>query len=167
MTKSSNKENKRSFRSVQEEFLILLEEGLRTAGRISKREFDRVSEVVKSRLERKYGKEKVEEFHNRVRNNWQDTVNRMNSMREKVAAEDSVRRGKEIGVQILTGLADTIRKAAENLEASLSDKVTYHTGQVVDKGVFLCNNCRKIQEVRRRRKLSACPECGGSEFRMV
>lgn len=162
-----NQEKKKSFHSVQEEFLILLEEGLRTAGRITKREFDRVSDVVKDRLEKKYGKEKVEEFHTRIRANWQDTVDRMQSVRDKISTEDSFRRGKEIGVQILTSLADAIRKAAENLEAGLSDKITYHAGQVVDKGVFLCNNCRKIQEAKRRRKLSPCAECGGSEFRMV
>lgn len=166
MSKSSQGK-KKSFRNVQEEFLILLEEGLRTAGRITKREFDRVSDVVKERLEQKYGKEKVEEFHGRVRSNWEETVARMHSLRDKIAAEDSVRRGKEIGIQILNSLADTIRKAAENLEAGLSDKITYHAGQVVDKGVYLCNDCRKIQEVKRRRKLSACAECGNSEFRMA
>ena len=166
MSKSSQGK-KKSSRSFQEEFLFLLEEGLRTAGRITKREFDRVSEAVKERLEKKYGKEKVGEFHGRIRSNWQDTVERMHSLRDRIAAEDSVRRGKEIGIQILTSLADTIRKAAENLEAGLSDKVTYHAGQIVDKGVYLCNDCRKIQEVKRRRKLSACAECGNSEFRMA
>jgi hypothetical protein len=164
---SKDQKKKKSFRSVQDEFLILLEEGLRTAGRITKREFDHVSDVVKEKLEKKYGKERVEEFHGKIRANWQETVGRMNSVRDRIIAEDSFRRGKEIGVQLLTGLADTIRRAAENLEASLSDRVTYHAGQVMDKGVFVCNNCRKIQELKRRRKLSVCPECGSSEFRMV
>jgi predicted RNA-binding protein YlxR (DUF448 family) len=64
-------------------------------------------------------------------------------------------------------LAGALRRAAESLEASLSDKVTYHAGQVVDKGVYLCASCSKIQEAKRRRKLSPCSECGGSEFRMA
>ena len=166
MSKSSQGK-KKSFRSIQEEFLILLEEGLRAAGRVTKREFDHVSDVVKEKLEKKYGKEKVAEFHERARANWRETVDKMHSVRDRVAAEDSFRRGKEIGIQILNNLADSIRKAAENLEASLSDKVTYHAGQIVDKGVYLCNDCRKIQEVKRRRKLSACAECGHTEFRMA
>src|SRR5262249_24214162 len=145
----------------------VLEEGLRTAGRISKREFDRVSEKVKEKLEDKYGKEKVEEFTNRVRSNWQQMVDKMNGARQKIEKEDSFRRGKEIGVHILDGLASAIKRAAENLEASLSDKVTYHAGQVSDPGVYLCVSCRKIQEVKRRRKLSVCKECGGSEFRIA
>ena len=162
-----NEGKKRSSRSVQEEFLFLLEEGLRTAGRVTKREFDRVSDTVRERLEAKYGKEKVDAYHERVRTNWQETVNKFNSARERIAAEDSVRRGKEMGAQILGGLADALRRAAENLESSLSDKITYHAGQLVDKGVFLCNQCRKIQEIKRRRKISVCPECGSSEFRMA
>lgn len=166
MSKNSE-EKKKSFRSVQDEFLILLEEGLRTAGRITKREFDRVSDVVKEKLEKKYGKEKVENFHSRIRNNWQETVNKFQASRGKTAMDDSVRKGKEISIQILTNLSDAIKRAAETLEAGLSDKITFHAGQVVDKGVYLCNDCRKIQEVKRRRKLSACPECGASEFRMV
>lgn len=166
MVKNS-KGKKESSRSVQDEFLTLLEEGLRTAGRVTKREFDRVSDVVRSRLEKKYGKEKVEEFHDKVRANWQETAEKLHSARQHLGAEESVRRGKELSVQILTGLADAIRKAAENLEASLSDKITYHSGQVVDRGVYLCNSCRKIQEVKRKRKLSVCAECGSSEFRMA
>jgi hypothetical protein len=152
---------------MQDEFLILLEEGLRTAGRITKREFDHVSDVVRERLEKKYGKEKVERFHSKVQENWQDTVKTFNSAADRIKADDSFKKGKEIGVQILENLAASIKRAAENLEASLSDKVTYHSGQVVDKGVFLCNNCSKIQEVKRKRKLTACKECGGSEFRMA
>lgn len=161
------KGRKKSFRSMQDEFLILLEEGLRTAGRITKREFDRVSDVVRDRLEEKYGKEKVERFHSRVQANWQETVNTFNSAADKIRTDDSFRKGKEIGVQILENLAASIKRAAENLEASFSDRVTYHSGQIVDKGVFLCNNCSKIQEVKRKRKLIACKECGGSEFRMA
>jgi hypothetical protein len=164
---SKKEGQKRSFRDFQEDFVIVLEEGLRTAGRITKREFDRVSEKVKTKLETKYGPEKVDEFTNRVRSNWQQMVDQMNEARTRFEKEDSVRKGKEIGVQILDNLASAIKKAAENLEASLSDKVTYHTGQVVDPGVYLCVDCRKIQEVKRRRKLSACKECGNSEFRMA
>jgi hypothetical protein len=167
MPAKQKKESKRSSRSVQDEFLILLEEGLRTAGRVTKREFDRVSEAVRERLEKKYGKEKVEQFHSRVQANWQQTVDRINSATDRIKVDDSFKKSKEIGVQILENLAAGIKKAAENLEASFSDRVTYHSGQIVDRGVFLCNNCSKIQEVKRRRKLSACLECGGSEFRQA
>jgi len=166
MNKKSQ-EKKKSSRSVQEEFLVLLEEGLRTAGRVTKREFDRVSDTVRSQLEKKYGKEKVEQFHAKVRSNWQETADKFNSAKDKLGAEESFRRGREVGAQILTGLADAIRKAAENLESGLSDKISYHAGQVVDKGIFLCNSCRKIQEVKRKRKLSICSECGSTEFRMA
>ncbi|MCI0416282.1 zinc ribbon-containing protein [bacterium] len=162
---AKHKKGKKSYRSVQEEFLVLLEEGLRTAGRVTKREFDRVSEAVRERLEKKYGKERVEQFQSRVQANWQETVDRIYSAKDRIKADDSFKKGRDVGVQILENLAATIRKAAENLEASFSDKVTYHSGQVVDRGVFLCNNCSKIQEVKRRRKLSVCSECGGSEFR--
>jgi hypothetical protein len=167
MPAKEKKENKRSSRSVQDEFLILLEEGLRTAGRVTKREFDRVSEAVRERLEKKYGKEKVEQFHTRVQANWQQTVDRINNATDRIKVDDSFKKGKEIGVQILENLAAGIKKAAENLEASFSDKVTYHSGQIVDRGVFLCNSCSKIQEVKRRRKLSICQECGSSEFRQA
>lgn len=165
MTK--NKHEKRSFRNYQEEFLILLEDGLRTAGRITKREFDRVSESVRAKLEQKYGKERIDEFHTRIRNNWQDVVKKFDSARRRLETDDSLRKGKEIGVQILESLAAAMKRAAENLESSLSDKVTYHAGQVVDKGVFLCNGCSRIQEVKRRRKLTPCPECGSSEYRQA
>jgi hypothetical protein len=167
MPAKEKKENKRSSRSVQDEFLILLEEGLRTAGRVTKREFDRVSEAVRERLEKKYGKEKVEQFHSKVQANWQQTVDRINNATDRIKVDDSFKKGKEIGVQILENLAASIKKAAENLEASFSDKVTYHSGQIVDRGVFLCNSCSKIQEVKRRRKLSICQECGSSEFRQA
>lgn len=163
----TNQEKKKSFRNFQDDFVILLEEGLRTAGRITKREFDRVSETVKTKLEDKYGKEKVEEFTNRVKADWEEVVHKAQQARAKWQADDSFRKGKQIGVQFLEGLASAIKKAAENLEASLADKPTFHSGQVVDKGVFVCADCRKIQEVKRRRKLSVCQECGGSEFRMA
>lgn len=165
-TKSKEKK-KRSFRSYQDEFLVLLEEGLRSAGKITKREFDRVSERVKARLERKYGKERLEDFSARLKDNWQEVVDKLYQTRDRLEANKSIRKGKEIGVQILEGMAGAIKRAAENLEASLSDKVTYHSGQVVDKGVFLCIHCSKIQELKRRRKLAVCPECGSSEFRMA
>ena len=164
---SKKEGRKKSFRDFQEDFVIVLEEGLRSAGRITKREFDRVSEKVKDKLESKYGKEKVEEFTNRTRTNWQQMVDKMNETRQKFEKEDSFRKGKEIGAQILNDLASAIKRAAENLEANLSDKITYHAGQVVDPGVYLCVDCRKIQEVKRRRKLSPCKECGNSEFRMA
>lgn len=164
---AKQKKGKKSSRSVQEEFLVLLEEGLRTAGRVTKREFDRVSEAVRERLEKKYGKERVEQFQSRVQANWQETVDRINSAKDRIKTDESFKKGRDVGVQILENLAATIKKAAENLEASFSDKVTYHSGQVVDRNVFLCNNCSKIQEVKRRRKLSVCSECGGSEFRMA
>jgi hypothetical protein len=164
---AKNKQEKRSFRNYQEEFLILLEDGLRTAGRITKREYDRVSESVRAKLERKYGKERVDAFHARLRNNWEDVVQKFESARRKLETDDSLRKGKEIGVQILESLAAAMKRAAETLESSLSDKVTYHAGQVVDKGVFLCNGCSRIQEVKRRRKLTPCPECGSSEYRQA
>ena len=164
---TKQKKEKRSYRSVQEEFLVLLEEGLRSAGRVTKREFDRVSEAVRDKLEKKYGKERVDQFQSRVQANWQETVDKLNNATDRIKADESFKKGRDVGVQILENLAATIKKAAENLEASFSDKVTYHSGQIVDRGVFLCNNCSKIQEVKRRRKLSACPECGGSEFRQA
>lgn len=164
---AKNKQEKRSFRNYQEEFLILLEDGLRSAGRVTKREFDRVSESVRAKLEQKYGKERIDDFHARMRNNWQDVVQKFDSARRKFEGDDSIRKGKEIGVQILESLAAAMKRAAENLESSLSDKVTYHAGQVVDKGVFLCNGCSRIQEVKRRRKLTPCPECGSSEYRQA
>jgi hypothetical protein len=164
---TKEKKGKRSYRSVQEEFLVLLEEGLRTAGRVTKREFDRVSEAVRDRLEKKYGKERVDQFQARVQANWKETVDKFNNATDRIRADESFKKGRNVGVQILENLAATIKKAAENLEASFSDKVTYHSGQIVDRGVFLCNTCSKIQEVKRRRKLSVCSECGGSEFRQA
>ncbi|MCI0606689.1 zinc ribbon-containing protein [bacterium] len=164
---SKKQEKKKSFRDFQEDFVILLEEGFRTAGRITKREFDRTAETIKAKLENKYGKEKVEDFSNRVKADWEQTVQKVQEMRIRLEADASFRKGKQIGVQFLEGLASAIKRAADNLEASLSDKPTYHAGQVVDKGVFVCAGCSKIQEVKRRRKISACPECGGSEFRMA
>lgn len=164
---TKEKKGKRSYRSVQEEFLVLLEEGLRTAGRVTKREFDHVSEAVRDRLEKKYGKERVDQFQSRVQANWRETVDKFNNATERIRTDDSFKKGRDVGVQILENLAATIKKAAENLEASFSDKVTYHSGQVVDRGVFVCNTCSKIQEVKRRRKLSICSECGGSEFRQA
>ena len=164
---AKEKKGKRSYRSVQEEFLVLLEEGLRTAGRVTKREFDHVSEAVRDRLEKKYGKERVDQFQSRVQANWRETVDKFNNATERIRTDDSFKKGRDVGVQILENLAATIKKAAENLEASFSDKVTYHSGQVVDRGVFVCNTCSKIQEVKRRRKLSICSECGGSEFRQA
>ncbi len=161
----SRQDKKKSFRDFQEDFLIVLEEGLRTAGRITKREFDRVAETAREKLENKYGKEKVDEFSERVKKNWQEVVDQFQNARTRFEGEESVRKGKQVGVRLLEDLASVIKRAAENLEASLSDKLTYHAGQVMDKGVFLCVSCRKIQEVKRRRKLSACAECGGSEFR--
>lgn len=163
----SRQDKKKSFRDFQEDFLIVLEEGLRTAGRITKREFDRVAETAREKLENKYGQEKVDEFSERVKKNWQEVVDKFQNARTRFEDEGSVRKGKQVGVRLLEDLASVIKRAAENLEASLSDKLTYHAGQVVDKGVFLCVSCRKIQEVKRRRKLSACAECGGSEFRSV
>lgn len=164
---SKKQEKKKSFRDFQEDFVILLEEGFRTAGRITKREFDRTTETIKAKLENKYGKEKVEDFSNRVKADWEQTVQKVQEMRIRLEADASFRKGKQIGVQFLEGLASAIKRAADNLEASLSDKPTYHAGQVVDKGVFVCAGCSKIQEVKRRRKISVCPECGGSEFRMA
>lgn len=160
-------EKKRSFRDVQDEFLTLLEEGLRTAGRVTKREFDRACDSVRETLERKYGKEKMENLSETIKSNWEDTMQKLRRAGAKIEADHSFRKGKETAVKILEDLADAIKRAAENLEASLSDKVTYHAGQVVDKGVYLCNNCRKIQELKRRRKLPVCPECGSSEYRMA
>jgi hypothetical protein len=160
-------EKKKSFRNFQDDFIILLEEGLRTAGRVTKREFDRVSETIKTKLEDKYGKEKVEEFTNRVKGDWELTVQKVHEARSRWKTDDSFRKGKQIGVEFLEGLASAIKKAAENLEASLADKPTYHSGQMVDKGVYVCADCRKIQEAKRRKKLVICQECGGSEFRMA
>ena len=162
-----NQEKKKSFRDFQDDFVILLEEGLRTAGRITKREFDRVSETVKTKLEDKYGKEKVEDFSNRVKRDWEQMIQKVHEARAKWQADESFRKGKQIGVEFLEGLASAIKRAADNLEASLSDKPTYHAGQAVDKGVFVCAGCSKIQELKRRRKISVCPECSGSEFRMA
>jgi|GEM_PF-2836884 len=160
-------EKKKSFHDFQDDFVILLEEGLRTAGRITKREFDRVSETVKAKLEVKYGKEKVEEFSDRVKSDWEQMIHKVQEVRAKWQSDESFRKGKQIGVQFLEGLASAIKRAADNLEATLSDKPTYHSGQMADKGVFVCAGCSKIQEVKRRRKLSVCHECGGSEFRMA
>jgi hypothetical protein len=162
-----NQEKKKSFRNFQDDFVILLEEGLRTAGRITKREFDRVSETVKTKLEDKYGKEKVEDFSNRVKRDWENMIHKVQEARTKWQADESFRKGKQIGVEFLEGLASAIKRAADNLEASLSDKPTYHAGQAVDKGVFVCAGCSKIQELKRRRKIAVCPECGGSEFRLA
>jgi rRNA maturation endonuclease Nob1 len=160
-------EKKKSFRDFQDDFVILVEEGLRTAGRITKREFDRVSDTVKTKLEDKYGKEKVEDFSARAKRDWEQMVQQVHEARAKWQADESFRRGKQIGVQFLDGLASAIKRAADNLEASLSDKPTYHAGQSVEKGVFVCAGCSKIQELKRRRKIAVCPECGGSEFRMA
>ena len=164
---NKKEEKKKSFRDFQEDFVILLEEGFRTAGRITKREFDRASDTIKTKLESKYGKEKVEEFSNRVKADWEQMAQRVQDARVRFESDESFRKGKQIGVQFLEGLAAAIKRAADNLEASLSDKPTYHSGQVVDKGVFVCASCSKIQEIKRRRKLAVCPECGGSEFRMA
>ena len=164
---SKKQEKKKSFLDFQEDFVILLEEGFRTAGRITKREFDRASDRIKTRLESKYGKERVEEFSNRVKSDWEQVAQRVQDARLRLEKDESFRRGKEIGVQFLGGLASAIKRAADNLEASLSDKPTYHAGQVVDKGVFVCASCSKIQEIKRRKKLAICVECGSSEFRMA
>ena len=164
---NKKQEKKKSFHDFQEDFVILLEEGFRTAGRITKREFDRASDTIKAKLETKYGKEKVEEFSNRVKADWEQMAQKVQEARVRFEADESFRKGKQIGVQFLEGLAAAIKRAADNLEASLSDKPTYHAGQVVDKGVFVCAGCSKIQEIKRRRKLAVCPECGGSEFRMA
>jgi hypothetical protein len=163
MTKKQEK--KKSFRDFQEDFVVLLEQGLRSAGRITKREFDRTAESIKTKLEAKYGKEKVDQFSDRVKGDWEQAVQKMHEVRTRLEADESFRKGKQIGVQFLEGLAAAIKKAADNLEASLSDKPTYHAGQVVDKGVFVCAQCSKIQEIKRRKKLLICTECGGSEFR--
>jgi|SRR6185503_2204550 len=162
-----NQEKKKSFRNFQDDFVILLEEGLRTAGRITKREFDRASETVKTKLEDKYGKEKVEDFSNRVKRDWENMIHKVQEARTKWQSDESFRKGKQMGVDFLEGLASAIKRAADNLEASLSDKPTYHAGQTVEKGVFVCAGCSKIQELKRRRKIAVCPECGGSEFRMA
>jgi hypothetical protein len=165
MAKKSKKGEKKSSRSMQEEFLVMLEDGLRTAGQVTKREFDRVSDAVRAKMERRYGKERIERMQNRVKANWEETVRKLNSAAERVEADDAFRKAKRFSAEILEDLASAIKRAAENLEASLSDKITYHAGQIVDKGVFLCNNCSKIQEVKRRRKLSPCAECASTEFR--
>jgi len=165
MNKSQGK--KKSSRSIQEDFFVLLEAGLRTAGRVTKREFDRVTDNIQERLEKKYGKEKVEDYTRRAKANWEEMVQRVRNTGERIEVTDSFRKGKEIGVQVLEGLASALKKAAENLEASLSDRVTFHAGQVLDKGVYVCIDCKKIQELKRRRKLSACPECGSTEFRQA
>jgi hypothetical protein len=162
-----NQEKKKSFRDFQDDFVILLEEGLRTAGRITKREFDRVSETVKAKLEDKYGKEKVEDFSNRAKRDWENMIHKVQEARTKWKSDESFRKGKQMGVEFLEGLASAIKRAADNLEASLSDKPTYHAGQAVDKGVFVCAGCSKIQELKRHRKIAVCPECGGSEFRIA
>ena len=81
---TKEKKGKRSYRSVQEEFLVLLEEGLRTAGRVTKREFDHVSEAVRDKLEKKYGKERVDKLQTRVQANRQETVDKINKETDRI-----------------------------------------------------------------------------------
>ena len=163
----AKKEKKKPSHSYQDDFLILLEAGLRKAGSVTKREFDRISEEVQTRLEHRYGKERLEDFSNRVKANWQDVIHKLNEAGSKIEMTESFRKTKQAGAKVLENLAAGLKRAAENLEASLSDKVTFHSGQVVDKGVYFCLVCRKIQEIKRRRKLTNCPECGNYEFRQA
>jgi hypothetical protein len=165
--KDQKKEKKKSSRSYQDDFLILLEAGLRKAGSVTRREFDRISEDVQRRLERRYGKERLEDFSSRVKANWQDVIRKLNQAGSKIEMTDSFRKTRQAGARVLENLAEGLKRAAENLEANLSDKITYHAGQVVDKGVYFCVVCRKIQELKRRRKLPNCPECGNYEFRQA
>jgi Zinc-ribbon containing domain len=165
--RDQKKEKKKSSRSYQDDFLILLEAGLRKAGSVTRREFDRISEDVQRRLERRYGKERLEDFSSRVKANWQDVIRKLNQAGSKIEMTDSFRKTRQAGARVLENLAEGLKRAAENLEANLSDKITYHAGQVVDKGVYFCVVCRKIQELKRRRKLPNCPECGNYEFRQA
>jgi hypothetical protein len=165
--KDQKKEKKKSSRSYQDDFLILLEAGLRKAGSVTRREFDRISEDVQRRLERRYGKERLEDFSSRVKANWQDVIRKLNQAGSKIEMTESFRKTRQVGARVLENLAEGLKRAAENLEANLSDKITYHAGQVVDKGVYFCVVCRKIQELKRRRKLPNCPECGNYEFRQA
>ncbi len=147
--------------------MVLLEDRLRTAGEVTKREFDRISDTVREKLENKYGKERVERMQNRVKANWEETVRKFNRAADSTGTEEAFRKAKRFSAEFLNNLAEAIKHAAENLEASLSDKITYHAGQIVDPGVYLCNTCSKFQEIKRRRKLTACPECKGTEFRLA
>ena len=165
--KDGKKEKKKSSHSYQDDFLILLEAGLRKAGNVTKREFDRVSESVQKKLESRYGKDKLEDFSTRVKANWQEVIHKLNEAGSKIEMNESFRKTKQAGARVLENIAAGLKRAAENLEASLSDKITYHAGQVVDKGVYFCLVCRKIQEMKRRRKLTNCPECGNYEFRQA
>ncbi len=165
--KKEKREKQKSSHNYQDDFLILLEAGLRKAGSVTKREFDRISEGVQERLESRYGKERLEDFSSRIKANWQDVVHKLNEAGSKIEMTESFRKTKKAGARVLENLAAGLKRAAENLEASLSDKITYHSGQAVDKGVYLCVVCRKILEVKKRRKLPNCPECGNYEFRQA
>jgi hypothetical protein len=81
--KDGKKEKKKSSHSYQDDFLILLEAGLRKAGSVTKREFDRISESVQKKLESRYGKEKLEDFSTRVKANWQEVIHKLNEARLK------------------------------------------------------------------------------------
>jgi rubrerythrin len=122
---------------------------------------------VQSRLERRYGKERLADFSNKVKSNWKEVVQKVNHAGNKIEMNESFRKTKKAGARVLENIAAGLKKAAENLEASLSDKITYHAGQVVDKGVYFCLVCRHIQEMKRRRKLPNCPECGNYEYRQA
>jgi Zinc-ribbon containing domain len=165
--KEEKKEKKNSSRNYQDDFLILLEAALRKAGSVTQREFDRISEGVQQRLESRYGKERLEDFSKRVKVNWKEVIHKLNEAGSKIEMTESFRKTKQASARVLENLAAGLKRAAENLEASLSDKITYHSGQIVDKGVYFCVVCRKIQEVKKRRKLPNCPECGNYEFRQA
>src|SRR4029453_1314364 len=119
--KDQKKEKKKSSRSYQDDFLILLEAGLRKAGSVTRREFDRISEDVQRRLERRYGKERLEDFSSRVKANWQDVIRKLNQAGSKIEMTDSFRKTRQAGARVLENLAEGLKRAAENLEANLSD----------------------------------------------
>lgn len=72
---------------------------------------------------------------------------------------------RDKGAQVLLKLVLKIKDAAEAVESNLAGAMTYHRGEHVPGGHFLCASCSKEVVLDVSRRIPACPTCGKGEFR--
>lgn len=148
---------------LYEKMSAVLRENLERAGMITEEVFDRALNesrewALKFKDNHQEEISKVAEF---IRRDWQEGMRSTGEQARKTLDPDRLQAGL---LGLLLKLARTAGEWLEAVAGRLSERLTYHAGEIAGAGTLACNGCGRQLKFDKPTPIPECANCGGNTF---
>jgi len=167
MTSESEETQDNGATEAYDRIIANLRKMLDSTSNITRKEFDRALKTAGSSLDEasEFTRNEIDKASKAVRKDWRNLVQAVNKQKDTLLQSEGFQRFANTSLDVLGKVTKSIKDLADEVDDTVDEQLTYHTGEVAGAGKFVCTECGKAINFEKSGRIPPCSACKNTTFR--